>query len=150
MTKKTSKKTLKKKIDQGKLGEKETPIVEKEEIKKEAVKEVKKIEKEVKPVEVKKPTIKELEAKNQELQEELDNLTPPDIGRVREDNTRKLKEAIKTKGIEEGRKRPSITDMRQVHTKAEYQKIIDRYKIQNPVKYASKRSELERKLRKAR
>lgn len=49
--------------------------------------------------------------------------------------------------IEQGLKRPSITDLRAAHTKESYRELIEAYKIQNPTKYEAKKSELERKLK---
>ena len=51
--------------------------------------------------------------------------------------------------IEQGLKRPSITDLRAAHTKKSYLELIEAYKIQNPTKYEAKKSELERKLKEA-
>ena len=49
--------------------------------------------------------------------------------------------------IEQGLKRPSITDLKAAHTKKSYLELIEAYKIQNPAKYEAKKSELERKLK---
>ena len=58
-------------------------------------------------------------------------------------------------GIEEGFKRPSITDRKPVHTKKQFKALIENWlgeneslKEKNPAKYQLKKSELETKLAK--
>lgn len=43
--------------------------------------------------------------------------------------------------------KPSVTDVKVAMTKKEFQKVIDAYKIQNPVKYERKKVALEAKLK---
>lgn len=56
--------------------------------------------------------------------------------------------------ITEGYKRPSITNVHEVHTKKQFESLVDAYwknnpdmKEKNPAKYHRKKSELERKLK---
>ena len=47
----------------------------------------------------------------------------------------------------DGYKVPSIANMRRVHTKKDFEELIERYKVQNPAKYEQKKVALEQKLK---
>jgi len=61
---------------------------------------------------------------------------------------KEVKPEVTLEPIEQGLKRPSLTDLKPAHTYKSYQKLIEAYKIQNPVKYERKKSELATKLAK--
>ncbi len=85
--------------------------------------------------EVLETEIRELEAKIKDKKDEI---------------AKEIPTPVTLKAETEGFKEPSLTTNYSVHTKAEMKRIVEAYKISNPVKAARKRSELERKIRKAR
>ena len=105
----------------------------------------KKITKKANVNKVKDSMVDKLKSENEELKAELESHRTPTIEEIREANAERPEQ--KYEHIEEGFKRPSITDVKPAHTKSEYKNLIELYKKQNLAKYNLKKSELDAKLR---
>ena len=61
---------------------------------------------------------------------------------------KEIKPEVGLEPVEQGLKRPSITDLKEAHTYKSFEKLIEAYKISNPRKYEMKKVALATKLAK--